>query len=374
MKKLTAVLAALSILVTFFSASVSAAAKPSAPKITSVKNGEKGVIIKWKPVKNADGYYVYRKTPKVNYKKIANVKSASCVHKSAVSGSTYTYKVCAYNTGGRSKFCSQKSIKRVGTPAVKTSNTPCAIKVSWSKVKKATKYVLLGKKANAKKYTVLYRGTKTAFLYDNFKLNSEYKFKVKAAIGEQNGAYSSAKAHLFLDCPSIRADEPESMTGIKIQWEPVKNAEGYIIYRSIKSENSFKRIGKIKADSSTYLDEDVVSINSYSYYVTAYKGAYKSAKSNIASEVYGFFESSSVPLNLTIKKGEVYKDIYNKINSYGGVPYVTWTSAKPAVAKVNSKGVITGVKKGKAELTAVIADVPGYEGKTLTVTIIVTVK
>lgn len=379
MKKLIAVLAALSVIITV-AVPVTAATKPTAVKLTAVKNTATGVLLKWKASKSASKYYVYRKTPKIKYKKIATVKSTSFTHKSAVSGNKYTYKIYAVNSKGMSKASNQKTILRVGTPSLSSTNTASAINVSWSKTKKATLYVLLYKKASAKSYKVLYRGTKNSYVYDNLALGTKYNFKVRANINKARGAYSAVNSQLFLSKPTLGAQEPESMKGINLDWSPITNAKGYIIYRSLKSENSYKRIKKLTTNTTRYLDTEVKSINTYKYYVRAYNGAYKSAKSNVATEIYGYFESTSVPLTLTIKKDETYKDIYNKLAYYGATVFVTWKSLNPNIAKVDSNGVIQGVKKGSATLKATVDPdafaLVGHDEikEAKTITFIVTVK
>ena len=52
--------------------------KLKAPKMTKVDASyKKTITIRWKKVKNADGYFIYRKTGKCSYKKIATVKKGS---------------------------------------------------------------------------------------------------------------------------------------------------------------------------------------------------------------------------------------------------------------------------------------------------------
>lgn len=354
MKKIISIFAILALMVSI-AVPVSAVSKPKAVRLKKPANTAAGIKLNWTSSKNADKYYVYRKTPKVKYKKIATVKTTSYIHKGAVSGNKYTYKIYAVNTKGKSKPSNQKSITRVGTPNANVSNAASAIKVSWKKIRKATSYAVLYKKTTEKKYKVLYRGKKCSCYFYNLQLGYKYNFKVRAKIKKCLGAYCAAKTGFFLYRPSISAEEREDMKGIYLDWSPVSYAKGYIIYRSPKYSNSYKRIKKFYTDTTLYLDTDVKSINSYKYYVVAYTdGGFKSAKSNITSEIYGYIENFSTPLTLAIKKGQVYKDIYNKINEYMAVPLITWESLKPSVAKVTVQGVITGVKKGSATLKATI--------------------
>lgn len=354
MKRIIAALAVLTIILTL-AVPASAVSKPNAPRLTSLKNTSKGVLIKWKKVKIATKYIVFRRTSKTKYIKRSTVKKTFFFDKKAVSGRKYIYAVRAVNSKGKSKLSKTKTITSVGTPKLKTWNGAYALKAKWSKVRSATKYVLLYKKTKAKKYTVLYSGKKRSFSNDNIDTGASYMLKVKALIGKHKGAYCPAKTQVFLENPSLTAEELIDMKGITLKWTSVKGAKGYIIYRSKKYANSFKRIKKLTTAKSTrYVDSDLVSINSYKYYVVAYNGTSKSTKSNIDSDVYGYLKGPNDSLKLTIKKGQVYKDIYKKLNQYGAVSFIKWSSNNSKIAKVNSKGVITGVKKGKATLKAVI--------------------
>ena len=269
------------------------------------------------------------------------------------------------------------AVKAPKAPKLTLSNTSKGIKASWSKVKKATKYVLKYKKSSAKKYKTAYSGKKVKFTDDNLSPGVTYTFKVKAVAKKKSSAYSKAVKIIYLEKPQLSAEEQINMEGITLTWRKVKGAKGYRIYRSLKSQNSYKKIATIKNGSTKkYLDTTVkdkkipTQINTYKYYIKAYNGKYSSAKSNEASEIYGYYADENTPLYLTIKKGEVYKDIYNKLSSYYATGLVTWKSSKKSVAKVSSVGVITGVKKGTATLTASVL----YEDTVQDIKIIVTVK
>lgn len=346
----------------------------TAPKITSIKNTSGGISLKWKKVKGASGYYVYRKTAKNSFKKVATVKNGSSVkytNKSVKSNTKYFYKIKAYNSKYTSPNSASKALLRIGTPSMTVKNTSAAIKVSWKKVKGASKYVLMYKKSSAKKYKKAYKGTKLSYTNDNIANGGKYDFKIKAYIKNKSGAYSPVATHVFLEKPTLSAEELLDMEGITLDWQKVKGAKGYYIYRSLKSQNSYKKIMNIKNGSTvTYKDKDVVSINSYKYYIVAYNGSCKSVKSNVDSDVYGYFVDFDTPLTLTISKGEVYEDIYNKLKEYSVDNLITWKSDNSSVARVSSKGIITGVKKGTATLTAK----GEYNGKEHTIKIIVTVK
>lgn len=355
-----------------------AAAFSGTSKLTSLTNSISGITVKWSKNKKADSYKVFRKSGKGALKKIATVKGGtnlSYVDKKAKSGVKYTYAVKAYKGKSAGAMSKTKSIVRVGTPKVTLSNKLAGINVSWGKVAGATKYAVSMRQSGKKKFKLAYYGKNTSYIYDVAKSNVSYEFKVKAVIGKTTGAYTTLQKKCFLDPPkNFHAEEyQDDLSGITIDWNGVKGADGYYIYRSLKKKDDYKRIANVKAEGKdyfVYVDKTCVSINSYKYYAVAYKGADKSAKSEISADVYGYLENEDTPLYLTISKGEVYTDIYDKVHKYGADNSISWSSNNSKIVSVSSVGVMTGVNKGTAKITAKGM----YENKIRKVHIYVTVK
>lgn len=106
-----------------------AAPKPSAPTVTdpmpvnvslskpkvTLKRGKKYAVIKYKKVKNAHGYEIYRSNKKKSgYKKVATTKKTSYKNKKLKSRKKYYYKVRAYRTvNGQKYYSSYSAVKSV---------------------------------------------------------------------------------------------------------------------------------------------------------------------------------------------------------------------------------------------------------------------
>lgn len=86
----------------------------SKPKIT-LKKGKKYAVIKFKKVKNAQGYEIFRSSKKNSgYKKIKDTKKTSYKNKKLKSKKKYYYKVRAYRTiNGKKYYSSYSSVKSV---------------------------------------------------------------------------------------------------------------------------------------------------------------------------------------------------------------------------------------------------------------------
>lgn len=255
-------------------------------------------------------------------------------------------------------FCS--AAKKLKTPKLTVKNSAKGIKASWKKVKGASKYKLMYKKTGSKKFKTAYSGKKKSFTVKKLKSGASYIFKVQAKSSKKSSAYSKKAKLVFLKQPKFtELEEKLDMNGIHIKWSKVDKADGYHIYRSLKYKTSYKKIATVKSGAKRYFFDETVKdasnptqINSYKYYIKAYKGKYSSAKSKEVSEVYGYYKDSKTPMYLTIKKGQVYKDINTKLSKKNLLYLVTWKTSDKSTVKVSDVGVIKGVKKGQATLTA----------------------
>ncbi len=125
--------------------------KPVAPnktKVTAVSNQAAGIAIKWNKSSNADGYYVYRKTAKTSWRKIATVKGRTAVTYTdkavkAKNGAKYYYTVKAYK-GGKVSSYDKKGVQiyRMTAPKLTKAVSKSSKKmlVQWKKNSKASGY------------------------------------------------------------------------------------------------------------------------------------------------------------------------------------------------------------------------------------------
>jgi fibronectin type 3 domain-containing protein len=264
-------------------------------------------------------------------------------------------------------FCAAKT----KAPKLKASNKASSISLKWNKIKGAKKYTLMYKSGSGS-YKKAYSGNKTKFTFKKPKAGKSYTFKVKA----DSSSSKAFKITFLKKIKTVTAAEQFDMSGILVKWSKTKGAKSYKIYRSVKSKNSFSKIATVKANAKRqFLDTKLKSIESYKYYVVAINGKSKSAKSAEAHDIYGYYDrKTDAPLTLTIKKGEEYKDIYEKLDRYFATGLVSWKSLNTKIVKVDAFGIFTGVKKGTATVLATVKK-GTYKNKTdKTIKIIVTVK
>lgn len=114
-------------------------------KLKSVSNIAGGIKVTWNKVKQAGGYYIYRKTgTSKTWQKIATIKKGSTVSyvdkKRLVNGTQYTYMVKAYKGSSVGTGTTLKTV-RLAAPAITSCTSRSrAITLKWKKNPKVTGY------------------------------------------------------------------------------------------------------------------------------------------------------------------------------------------------------------------------------------------
>ena len=252
----------------------------STPRLVSAEMTLNGISVKWKTVSNAEGYILYRRTEDGEWEEIADFKGKvkSYEDTTCESGKVYYYTVKAYN-GTVESGCDYDGVSSVylTVPKLKSAtNATKGIKITWSRVKGATGYII-GRRTASTGYTKI----ATVKNVDNYidktaKAGTEYGYTVVPVYEDVKGFYDTDG----IRCKRIAKVTTESATntenGVKITWDPVSKCSGYRVYR--KTENgSYKKIATVKgATKSTYTDKKAKSGTKYTYKVVAYSGDYTS--------------------------------------------------------------------------------------------------
>ena len=156
-----------------------------APVNIAASNVSNGIRVTWPKSSSAKGYYVYRKSGKSGWKKIATVTATTYLDKSVKNGTTYYYTVQAYSGNTKSSYDKTgKAAYRL--TSIKTRSAkykkPSKIAVKWYYNKKATGYQIQysTKKnfSNAKTLTVKGAG-KTSYTISKLAKNTKYYVRVR---------------------------------------------------------------------------------------------------------------------------------------------------------------------------------------------------
>ena len=153
-------------------AEVQAAARVATPKLVSAKaSGKSKIVFKWKAVKCASGYTVFRKEKGGKWKNVAEVKGAKKTAFSdtkVITGTQYTYSVKAFkNTKGKKTFSSynKKGVTAIaGLYTLKLNSSRITLNPGKSYTLKVngTKLTPAWRSSNSKIVTVNKKGRITA--------------------------------------------------------------------------------------------------------------------------------------------------------------------------------------------------------------------
>ena len=151
---------------------VQAAARVATPKLVSAKaSGKSKIVFKWKAVKGASGYTVFRKEKGGKWKNVAEVKGAKKTAFSdtkVITGTQYTYSVKAFkNTKGKKTFSSynKKGVTTIaGLYTLKLNSSRITLNPGKSYTLKVngTKLTPAWRSSNSKIVTVNKKGRITA--------------------------------------------------------------------------------------------------------------------------------------------------------------------------------------------------------------------
>ena len=181
-----------------------AASKPA--KVTNVKatsKSYKAIKVSWKKVSGAKKYVVYRSTKKGSaYKKVGTSTSASLKDTSCTTGTTYYYKVRAYN-GAYGAYSAAASARAVcaATSSIKANGGENKATVKWAKVAGASGYRVYRASSSSGTYKLVgtVSGASTLSYKDTgLTAGKTYYYKVRAYHtvdgAKVNGKLSSANA------------------------------------------------------------------------------------------------------------------------------------------------------------------------------------
>lgn len=175
----------------------SATSSLSQPKLSSVSNSKSGIVIKWKKVSGAEGYYVYRKSGS-SWKKIKKITSGSTVKytdKTMSAGKKYVYTVRAYNGSKTSSYDKKGlTVRRLTNPSmVSAKGSRSGVKVTWKKVKSAVTYDVYRKKPGGKyiKIAAVKGSSKVTYNDKKAKKGVTYYYTARACSEIYKSAYTT---------------------------------------------------------------------------------------------------------------------------------------------------------------------------------------
>lgn len=126
---------------------------------------------------------------------------------------------------------------------------------------------------------------------------------------------------------------------VKLSWKKCKNITGYVIYRSLYKDKSFKRIKTVSSSKVSYVDETVKPGQQYYYKMRVYKKGKDKNYYGDYSSVIGVFTKSYFPvvtkINASSKRVTLYWKNGNGCDKY--IVYKKTADKYKAIATISNK-------------------------------------
>ena len=245
---------------------------PEQPEIWYAYTDKVCVTLFWEKVDDIDCYEVYRKIDNKDFVKMAEVgldEDTVYCDLTVENGQTYTYAVVSVKDNLRSSYENTVYIEFIclDTPElVSAEMTRKGVYVKWNTVSDAEGYILYRRTENTQWEEIAdFKGKVKSFEDTTCKSGETYFYTVKAYSGEaESGCDYDGVSALFLSIPNLKSAYNVTK-GIKITWEKVKGANGYIIGRRTSS-TGWTKIATL-GNVDNYTDKTAKAGTEYAYTV-----------------------------------------------------------------------------------------------------------
>ncbi len=238
-----------------------------------------------------NGYKIERKSGNAEFEEIAVVTTDSryFVDNELKDGETYTYIIKAFTETNESRPSASVSAELLfPSPQnlfIDVLNDHSA-KLYWEDRTTLAHEYVLERKVSEGEYEILAKPGKEErdYLDEGMQLGDEYTYRIKALSKVNESEYSN-EVGTKTDFPgpeNLYADNIDDQS-LKLYWEDNCTFEsGYKLERKISGEE-FREIATLDANSTFFLDSDLLYGTTYNYRVIAFTPASESAYSNILS-------------------------------------------------------------------------------------------
>jgi hypothetical protein len=274
--------------------------KPAAPSGLNAIGSSNTVVMNWNDnSNNEDGFRIERKVASGSWSFLANTGAGQNAYQdSGLSyGTTYWYRVFAYNSGGTSNSSNEDAGVTLASPSLTVPGdgstiTSLPFTLQWNGVTGGEAYGIDLGTGSCGSTSVLNNqsaGSNTTYAITSL-ANGTYYWRVRAANISQGGVSAASSCRTFTVNVASTPNAPTSLLAaglngsVSLAWtDNSSNETGFRVER--KTTGSWSQIGTTSSNIYVYWDQGRTNGVRYYYRVRAYNGAGNSAYSNEASAV-----------------------------------------------------------------------------------------
>jgi len=270
---------------------------PAAPSnLTAAAVSSSAINLAWTDnATNEGGFKVERSTNGVNFTQIASLAAnvVSYSNTGLAAGTTYTYRVRAYEGPNHSAFSNTASATTQGAPAapsnlVATAATSSKINLSWNDNSSNEAGFKLERSTDGVNFTQVATLAANTQSYSNTGLaaSTTYTYRIRAYEGTNNSPYSNLASATTFAAPAAPTNltaTAVSSSRINLAWtDNANNEAGFKLERSTDGAN-FTQIAILAANATSYANTNLTASTTFTYRIRSYEGTNHSAYSNTAS-------------------------------------------------------------------------------------------
>lgn len=254
------------------------------------------IVVEWESVRNAQRYYLYRKTTDTSWQKIAIVDGVDYQDNEVVAGKKYLYTVRAYcketGLGDYEKVGISVTAKKMTEPTLLEAREEKgnAITVNWQGISDVDGYYIYRKTsesgwkkiASVGKNVTSYTDTKASY-------GVNYAYTVRAVVNYagytslSNYVSKGISATSMVDTPNLQNAYAMADGSVVVTWDKVVDADVYYVYRKVNG-GSWERLST-NVTNTSYQDKTAKAGTSYIYTVRAYDKESKQLSSYVKAGV-----------------------------------------------------------------------------------------
>ena len=317
-------------------------------------------MLTWQPVTGVTGYFVYRATSGVwNQTPIGVVSATSYTNSGLTNGTTYAFRVAAYNTdGGAGPQSAEVSAVPMSAPrGLKGEAGDAKVTVSWQASAGALNYTVFRSTSDVDStFTAIASNvTSVSFVDTGLTNDTRYYYRVRGVAGS---SASDLSAKVFATpVPPAPATAPGNLvaapgnTRVTLTWAAVPGATSYRVFRS--TTEVFDRQWLASVTMPTFANTGLPNGTMYSYRVAAVNTGGEGPQTATVRAAATAAPAAPAALKATGGNGQV---LIRWAPSNGAITYNVYRGTTPGGQAATP--IATGL--GGSEFTDAVANGPSY--------------
>lgn len=232
--------------------------------------------------------------------------------------------------------------KKAGKPEITyvQSQEEGNLKIKWAAVEDAVRYEVHRSTKKDSGYELLTSDvTKTFYVDSDAEYGKTYYYCIRAVFADWSATeYSDPVSGYVLAKPEINYIKSKSSKTLEINWDAVKGAQGYRLYRKDASSDTFEEVAELTSGTqTTYVDTVKSNNKKYTYKIKAYNiNSGKEGESGYSEEKSGKSVGKPGIISVTSKNQKTLEITWKKVGGASGYIVKRSTSKEGKYSKIGT--------------------------------------